>query len=44
MAQQNASLKRQTFENTFFSMLTLHNEIVAAVWEQRREVHHYQRL
>lgn len=28
---QNASLKRQVFENTFFQMLHLHNEITSAI-------------
>lgn len=31
MKQQNESLNRQTFENTFFGMLRVHSEIVAAV-------------
>jgi uncharacterized membrane protein len=29
MHDQNESLRRQTFENTFFGLLSLHNEIVA---------------
>ncbi len=29
--QQNETLKRQRFENTFFSMVTLHNQIVNAI-------------
>ncbi len=41
---QNASLKRQVFENTFFQLLHLHNEIVGAIrvrighFENAREV------
>ena len=31
MKEQNESLRRQTFENTFFGMLQMHSEIVAAV-------------
>ena len=31
MEQQNESLRRQTFENTFFSMLSLHNAIVEGI-------------
>ncbi len=31
MEEQNESLRRQTFENTFFGMLQMHSEIVAAV-------------
>jgi hypothetical protein len=31
MKHQNDSLRQQTFENTFFNMLSLHTEIVAAV-------------
>ncbi len=31
MKHQNVSLQRQTFENTFFNMLEMHNEIVQAI-------------
>ncbi len=31
LKQQNSTLKIQRFENTFFSMLSLHNEIVSAI-------------
>lgn len=31
MREQNESLQRQRFENTFFNMLQMHNEVVAAI-------------
>lgn len=34
---QNEQLDRERFENTFFQMLTLHHEIVAAIWPNEED-------